>query len=227
LRAIQSPLDRQARISPPPAFRFHNVVHLLSGDSLGQVCESSKEFEERVAFGPQTMPNEVANPAKWLAEQLTRIASATHGQSVNQRPILVPAPIVSLAHTNTAVVCDAAIRRTSLCQQEICLEFADAAFAGTSTDYVNRLGLLRRHGFRVAIDMRRSWQTALDDSLRLLIDTIRVDARALDANQDLLGLVEVADASGVLIIAENAHWRDGEYLARIGVHAATFPRSDA
>lgn len=227
MRAIQSPLDRQARLSPAPQFRFHTVVHLLSGDSLGQICETPVAFEERVAFGPRTMPNEAANPAKWLADQLSRIASATHGQPASQRPILVSAPIAALAHSNTAVACDAAIRRTSLCQQEVCLEFADAAFAGGAADYVGRLGLLRRHGFRVAIDMRRSWQTPLSDSLRLLIDTIRVDARALETNPDLMDLVEAADASGILIVAENAHWRDGEYLARVGVHAATHPRADA
>ena len=227
MRAIHSPLDRQSRLSPPPAFRFHSVVHLLSGDSLGQVCESPLTFEERVVFGPRTQPTEVANPAKWLSEQLTRIASATHGQPASLRPILVPAPVTSLAHANTAVACDAAIRRTSLCQQEVCLEFSDSAFAGGVSDYVSRVGHLRRHGFRIAIDMRRSWQTPLNDALRLLIDTIRVDARALETNAELLDLVEVADASGILIVAENAHWRDGEYLANIGVHAATRPRADA
>jgi hypothetical protein len=227
MRAIQSPLERQARLSPAPQFRFHTVVHLLSGDSLGQVCETPVAFEECAAFGPRTMPDEVANPARWLADQLGRVASATHGQPASQRPILVPAPIAALAHSNTAVACDAAIGRTSLCQQEVCLEFADAAFAGSTADYVGRLSLLRRHGFRVAIDMRQSWQTPLSDSLRLLIDTIRVDARAIETNPDLMDLVEAADASGILIVAENAHWRDGEYLARVGVHAATHPRADA
>ena len=227
MRATQSPLDRQSRLSPPPTLRFHSVVHLLSGDPLGQVCETPMAFEERVAFGPRTLPNEVANPAKWLSDQLIRIATATHGQPEALRPILVPAPLASLSHANTAVACDAAIRRTSLCPQEICLEFADAAFAGSVADYIGRVSLLRRHGFRVAIDMRKSWQTPLNDSLRLLIDTIRVDARTLEANPDLLDIVEVADASGVLIVAENAHWRDGDYLASIGVHAATHPKADA
>lgn len=227
MRAIQSPLDRQARLLPAPQLRFHAVVHLLSGDCLGQVCETSVVFEERVAFGPRTMAHAIANPAKWLADHLSRIASAAHGQPVSQRPILVSAPIASLAHSDTAPACDAAIRRTSLCQQEVCLEFADTAFAGGVADYVGRLGLLRRHGFRIAIDMRRSWQTPLSDSLRLLIDTIRVDTRALETNRDLLDLVEAADASGILIVAENAHWRDGEYLARVGVHAATHPRTDS
>ena len=98
---------------------------------------------------------------------------------------------------------------------------------GCTYDYVSRVSLLRRHGFRVAIDMRKSWQTPLNDSLRLLIDTIRVDARTLDANPGLLDIIEVADASGVLIVAENAHWRDGEYLANLGIHAATHPKADA
>jgi EAL domain-containing protein (putative c-di-GMP-specific phosphodiesterase class I) len=168
-----------------------------------------------------------SNPAKWLSDQLVRVASATHGQSIGHRPILVPAPLAALAHSNTAVACDAAIRRTSLCQQEICLEFADAAFAGGVTDYVSRVGLLRRHGFRIAIDMRRSWQTPMNDALRLLVDTIRIDARAIDTNPDLVEIVEVADASGILIVAEHAHWRDGEYLADLGIHAASRPKADA
>ncbi|KCZ94593.1 EAL domain-containing protein [Hyphomonas johnsonii] len=227
MRQVHSPLDHQSRLSPAPAFRFHQVVHLLSGDPLGQICESPVQFEERAAFGPVTGNLPDSNPAKWLSDQLVRVASATHGQSIGHRPILVPAPLAALAHSNTAVACDAAIRRTSLCQQEICLEFADAAFAGGVTDYVSRVGLLRRHGFRIAIDMRRSWQTPMNDALRLLVDTIRIDARAIDTNPDLVEIVEVADASGILIVAEHAHWRDGEYLADLGIHAASRPKADA
>ena len=144
-----------------PAVRFKPVMHLLGGDSLGLVADEPIEFEERVAFG--------------------RIASAASAQEMPHRPILVAAPMAGLSDPDTAVACDAAVLRTILCQQEFCLMFTDAAFAGDPADSTARIARLRRVGFRVGIYMRHSWQTPLSESFRILIDTIRVDADALEA----------------------------------------------
>lgn len=206
--------------------RFHPVMHLLDGTSYGAVCEMSKTFEERVSFGPAAHSAPGPNPAKWLCERLSEVASAAHTFDSRLRPIIVPAPLAALSHANTAVGCDATIRRTSLCQQEICLEFEDTAFAGCKADIVNRVAHFRRHGFRVSIDMRKSWQTPLSEALRLLIDSIRVDARDLEVDDELLDICEMASAAGILVIAENANWRDGEFLTRCGINAGVQIRAD-
>jgi hypothetical protein len=74
--------------------------------------------------------------------------------------------------------------------------------------------------------MRKSWQTPLAEGMRLLIDTLRVDARNLDCDL-LMETCEAAAGAGILVIAENANWRDADELARLGISAGTRLRTDA
>lgn len=206
--------------------RFQPVMHVLDGTSFGTVCELSRRYEEKAAFGPASLSQSVSGPAKWLADQLLEVASAAHTFDNRLRPIIVPAPAAALTDENTAVGCDAAIRRTTLCQQEISLEFQDSAFSGGQMDTVHSVASLRKRGFRVSIDMRKSWQTPLTEGLGLLIDSIRVDARDLEANDELMDICEAASASGILVIADKANWRDGDFLDGLGIQAGVKMRTD-
>jgi len=209
-----------------PAVRFKPVMHLLGGDSLGLVADEPMEFEERVSFGNVANDNEIPSPAKWMAGRLERVASAACAQELPYRPILVAAPMAGLSDPDTAVACDAAVRRTILCQQEFCMMFTDAAFAGDPADSTARIARLRKTGFRVGIDMRHSWQTPQSESFRILIDTIRVDADALEASQELCDVVLAAKSAGILVVADHANWRDGSFLNLLGVAGAVAPRTD-
>ncbi|MFN4025581.1 MAG: EAL domain-containing protein [Hyphomonas sp.] len=216
-----------ARATARSTIRFQPVVHLLAGDMLGVAVEEMVEFEERVSFGPVTGKTASMDPAAWLAERLVRVASAIWADGAQGRPILVPAPMAALVDQNTAVACDAAVRRTTLCQQEFCLVFSDAAFSAEDVDSTSRVARLRKHGFRVGIDMRRSWQTGLSDSMRLMIDTIRVDAGEIEQSAELQEIVAVARSAGILVVADNANWRDGSHLGSTGIDGAVAPRCDA
>lgn len=226
MRPFPRPNTSLVRAARGPAVRFKPVVHLLGGDSLGLVADEPMEFEERVSFGPASEPD-LASPAKWMAGRLERVASATVAQELPHRPILVAAPMAGLSDPDTAVACDAAVRRTILCQQEFCLMFTDAAFSGDPADCTGRIARLRRVGFRVGVDMRHSWQTPMSDAFRILIDTIRVDADALEASNELCDVVHAAKSSGILVVADHASWRDGDYLNQMGVAGAVAPQTDA
>ena len=64
------------------------------------------------------------------------------------------------------------------------------------------------------------------DGLGLLVDSIRVDARELSDNEQLMDLCESVGTAGILVIADQANWRDGEFLERIGVKAGVRMQSD-
>jgi len=206
--------------------RFQPVMHVQDGSSYGAVCELSRQYEERVRFGPAISATTDDNPAKWLTDRLLEVASAAHSSDNRLRPIIVPAPSAALFDDNTAIGCDAVIRRTTLCQQEISLEFQDSAFAEGNRDVVHHVSNLRKRGFRVAIDMRKTWKTELRNGLGLLVDSIRVDASELCENEQLMDLCESASAAGILVIADQANWRDGDFLERIGVKAGVRMQSD-
>lgn len=226
MRPFPRPNTSLVRTARGPAVRFKPVVHLLGGDSLGLVADEPVEFEERVSFGPAAEADQ-ASPAKWMAGRLERVASAVVAQERPYRPILVAAPMAGLSDPDTALACDAAVRRTILCQQEFCLMFTDAAFAGDPADSTARIARLRRAGFRVGVDMRHSWQTPMSDAFRILIDTVRIDADALEASNELCEVVQVAKSSGILVVADHASWRDGDYLNQMGVAGAVAPQTDA
>ncbi|WP_291076277.1 EAL domain-containing protein [Hyphomonas sp.] len=206
--------------------RFQPVMHVLDGTAYGTVCELSRHYEERAAFGPASRSNTASEPAKWLSDRLAEVASAAHTFDNRMRPIIVPAPAAALRDKNTAVGCDAAIRRTTLCQQEVSLEFPDAAFSDGHADAINHVAALRKRGFRVSIDMRKSWQSPLRQGLGLLIDSIRVDAEEVSESDELMDICESASHAGILVIADKANWRDGAFLERIGVKAGVRLRSD-
>jgi len=226
MRPFPRPNTSLVRPSQAPAVRFKQVVHLLGGDSLGLVADEPIEFEERVSFGPASA-TELPSAAKWMAGRLERVATAACAQEMPHRPILVAAPMASLADPDTAVACDAAVRRTILCQQEFCLMFTDSAFSGDPADSTSRIARLRRAGFRVGVEMRHSWQTPLTESFRILIDTIRLDADALEVSNELCDVAQLAKAAGILVVADHASWRDGDYLDAMGVAGAIAPSADA
>ncbi len=214
-----------------PAIRFVPIVHMQSGETATLIAETEKRYEERAVFGRAAPAAESSGAASlssaaWLAAHIENVANDAHTRTV-ERPIMVSAPLTCIAHPDTAIACDAAIRRTNLCAQEICIEVTDASLAQASTDSQAAIENLRRVGFRVSLDATRSWQTPLNTSLRLLLDSIRVDARRLDQEPELADRVDAAVSSGMAVIAQNVAWRDGDYLARLGIEFGLRPRADA
>lgn len=209
----------QVRTSP--------IYSLLSGEPYGLICEHIVAFEERVSFGPARSNSEAPDPAEWIAVQIEKTATHVSQHDVTERPIIIAAPQTALAHPNTAIAANIAVRSSHLCHQEICLEFCDTAFAGDPTDVIQKVAKLKRCGFRVGVDMRKSWSSALSQGLALLLDTIRVDALEVFRNPDLQDMVLAAKHAGVFVIAENAKWRDGDYLESLGVLGAVRPIADS
>lgn len=211
-----------------PHVRFAQIMHLESGDAVAALAETPAQFSERPAFGPAALeiPRQ-DNPAKWLADQIESIAAAANLLEVNERPIVVKAPIAAFAHSSTGAACEAAVIRSKMCPQEICLEFSDAAFAASPEDAANRVKGLRMLGFRVSVDARKAWNAFLSTPLRLTLDTYRINAQHLENDTDLQWQCETAAASGITVIAEHARWRDADWLSDFGVEYAVRPKTDA
>ena len=210
--------------------RLLPVMHLETGEAVLLFAETEKRFEERAVFGPATFAaegSEVASPAQWIAEHVEAVAHDAHNRTT-ERPVIVELPLVALIHPDTAMACDAAIARTRLCPQEICLDVQDAALALPAARSAKEgIEALRRCGFRVSINATRSWQAPLDHSLRLLLDSLRVDARKIEDDVALQDRIEAAACAGMLVIAENAHWRDSYFLNELGIEYGFRMRADS
>ena len=210
--------------------RLLPVMHLETGEAVLLYAETEKRFEERAVFGrtaPAAERSGDVSPAQWMAEHVEAIAHDAHNRTT-ERPVIVDLPLVALLHPDTPVACDAAIARTRLCPQEICFDVQDAALAlpaGRAAQ--TAIEALRRCGFRVSLNATRSWQCPLGHNLRLLLDSLRVDARKIEGEEALQGRIEAAAASGMLVIAENANWRDTYYLNELGIEYGVRMRADA
>ncbi len=162
-----------------------------------------------------------------MAERVEEVAHDAHYRTT-ERPVIVPIPLAALIHADTAVACDAAVARTRLCPQEICLEVEDAALALPSAQTaIEGIEALRRCGFRVSMNSTRSWQAPLSYSLRVLLDSLRVDARKIEDDEDLQDRIDAAACSGMLVVAENAYWRDTDFLNDVGVEYGFRMKADA
>lgn len=210
--------------------RLLPVMHLETGEAVLLFAETEKRFEERAVFGRTAAAaesSEAVSPAQWMAGHIEAVAHDAHSRTT-ERPVIVELPLVALIDPDTAVACDAAIARTHLCPQEICLEIQDAALAlPAARNAQERIEALRKCGFRVSLNATRSWQCPLSHSMRILLDSLRVDARKIEADEDLQDRIEAAASSGMLVIAEHANWRDSYYLGGLGVEYGFRMRADA
>ena len=225
VRTHHRPETRQARRLPE--MRFQPVVHLLRGDIVNSLAETPKRFEERVSFGAPGLMKECISPALWIAHKLETAARVARDESMQARPIIIEAPIAAMMHPDTPMACEAAASRSHILPQEFCIEVEDATLAQSRSEIARSIEALRRHGFRVGVDARRTWCSPLDTSLRLMLDSVRINADELWKESDLRGRVDAAANCGMAVIAEHAFYRDAEDLADLGVDYACRPRADA
>jgi len=210
--------------------RLLPVMHLETGEAVLLFAETEKRFEERAVFGRTALAaesSEAVSPAQWMAGHVEAVAHDAHSRTT-ERPVIVELPLVALIDPDTAIACDAAIARTRLCPQEICLEIQDAALAlPAARNAQEGIEALRKCGFRVSLNATRSWQCSLSHTMRILLDSLRVDARKIEGDEDLQDRIESAASAGMLVIAEHANWRDSYYLGELGVEYGFRMRADA
>ena len=207
--------------------RFEPVVHLSSGEVVCAAVQSSRRFEELAAFGPSGLVSRTDGPAVWLSDLIEDVALRARVTEMDVRPLHVEAPVAAMMHPDTPAACEAAAARARLLPQEICIEVSDASLSQSKRDVTRSIENLRRRGFRIGVIATRSWSSPLDTGLRLMLDTVRVNARHLFVEDDLMKRVEAATACGMSVIAEGARYRDGADLASVGIELAMAPRADA
>lgn len=213
-----------ASLKPLGRVRTRAIRNLSDGQAVGVVADQRRSFEEEPVFGLMANRSVAHNPAKWLASQIQDLGSSLE---LEQRPVILPAPLTALAHSQTSKVCSDAVHMTNLCHQEICIEFDDAAFAGDSYDAVSRLTRLKREGFRVGANISRSFNSRFTESEFLLLDTLRVSVANLYHDAALLAVVESAAQMGTMVIATDAKWRDADTLSNHGIYCAIDPKTDS
>lgn len=207
-----------------PNLRTRVIRQLSDGTAVGLAADLRRDFEDTPLFGNIKPMASAGNPAKWLANQITQLGRHL---AFDERPIILPSPLTALAHSQTAKTCVDAADALHLCQQEICLEFKDEAFAGESYDSTSRLTRLKSAGFRVGADISRSFNSQFTETDFLLLDTLKVSVSALHQDNKLRETIEVAAQMGTMVIATDAKWRDAEMLAYHGVYCAIEPKADA
>ena len=203
------------------------VVHLETGDIVNLIAETPRSYEDQATFGQAGRIINRISPALWLAHHVETVAALAVATGATARPIIIEVPISAMMHPDTPMACEAAAARSRLCPQEICIEVEDATLSQCKSDVMRSVEALRRRGFRVAINATRSWCTPLDTDMRLMLDSVRIDANKIWIEPDLLNRIEAAAACGMAVIAENARYRDGEKLAAVGIELARTPKVDA
>ncbi|MEL7481325.1 MAG: hypothetical protein AAGJ29_07175 [Pseudomonadota bacterium] len=202
-------------------------VHLLSGEPVGAFVETSLAFDDRPSFDVQADKPSCPSAVDWVLARLDEVITVGACPSVKERPIVLPVPSAGFGDPDLAPRCADAMAVSHLCPQEICFEFSDSAFAASDKDSEPLLRAFRQRGFRVGIDARQSWCAGLSGPCWLMVDSLRVTAKAALTNARLRDRIDFAFSAGVAVVAERPRWRDGEILADLGVHYGLRPLADA
>jgi len=210
-----------------PFIRPHTCMHLCSGDAVGAFIEYAHSFEDKPALLSKSDVHTHQTAANWIASKIEDIASMCDTLDYTERPLVLPVPARTLIDDDVLESCTYAAAQTRLCHQEMSLEITDAAISAHTEEATTFMHTFRRKGFRVSVDARRSWAAELPAECWLLVDTLRLRAQDIETEPALQDVIDLASSAGVAIVAERAFWRDGEYLARMGIDYALKPRADA
>jgi hypothetical protein len=209
-----------------PRMRFKPVVRLADGAAFGLHVETDITFED--TFRPRHLSDAaLPNAVEWLGDMIERACRLADDANAPGRPISITAPVAALADPDLAMACEAGVRRTRLLPQEVRIDFPDVSVSSLEEFALDRLDAVRKRGFRVGLDARRSWRTPLNARARLTFEAIRLSPDLFEQLEIPASRLEIAAADGVALIAENARWRDAEKLAQLGIHFALAPRADS
>lgn len=217
--------EPQPVMTRQPRLRFRPVVRLSDGSAFGMHAEADIAFED--TFRTRHLTDvDLPSAAGWLGDLIERACRLAQDTQTMPRPMSILAPMAALADKDAPMAAEAAVARVGALAQEIRLDFCDASVCALEDLALDSLDAFRRRGFRVGLDARTSWRTAMGTRARLTFEAVRLDPSRCVALEIPMTRIEVASADGIALIAENVHWRDAEKLADMGVHFAMSPKAD-
>lgn len=222
----ESALPTQSK-SRTASIRLTSAIHLCSGDTVGAFVEHARGFDDKPSFIRKGLRAAETDATRWVADKIRDIAVLCETLCFADRPLILPIPACALTDAHLLDAVTKSISQTRLCHQEISFELPDAALATAGQHVYDFISTFRKNGFRVSIDARKSWISEFSGHTWLMIDTLRINAAEIDVDSDLEIMIETARSAGVAIVAEKPFWRDGDYLASIGIDYGLKPRADA
>lgn len=219
-----SPTRPEPSVRPLPTRSRFELAHPLQTDDLPQVfVRIDPLYEELNRFTFDGSGEAHASPAAWTGSVLRLIADRAKDLKATDRPLHVPVPDALLTDPNAVMACESAVRQTEICAQEVCLTVRDSALMAAGDSALHAIARLHARGFRIALDARQSWDTAFDEGLRCVIDTIRLahgDYLELDIVADRVGM---AKDVGITVALDRLRYRDEDTARAMGVtHALAF-----
>ena len=221
------PDTHQTQTPPKQQLRLRTTVHLCGGDTVGAFVDPMYRLDDSPKFGPATVDISASDLESRLINQLAELASYCETMGVSTRPLIMPVPICVLETPSLIDTCLSMIKHTRLCPQELAFEFTDAELVRHAGFEFNLFRSLRMRGIRVAIDARKTCRSQLQPMSWLMVDTLRISSERINLDQALDDMIASAVDAGVSIIADKPKWRDGDYLANMGIEYGVQPRTDA
>lgn len=203
------------------------AYHLESGDPICAFLSPMREFADSCRFGFASRDVETADIIGWFTSEIEALISFAQSIEPHTRPLILPLPDIAISNPHLAAIADDLVSASYLCPQEISFEISDATMVHHADEAITLIQAFRRRGFRISIDARKSWQSALPGFAWLMIDTVRIDQDSLAGDEKLSDFVSLASDAGVSVIAMRPAWRDSYYLETFGIEYGVAPRSDA
>ncbi len=221
------PHARASLSSPGLSHRFEPVVHIVTGETVAIVSRGMRRFGDAARFSASGFEAPTTSPSHWLSDEIESVFAAALSQNLQSRPIHVAAPSPALLDSAARGACLDALHKVRACAQEIVLEFDDWVLGAQRRDLVFGLSRFKSVGFRLSINATSSWQMRSSEAVRLLIDSVRVSARALFEDTELAAHCHELSLCGIDLIIDGARWRDAGDLGEFGALYATNPMADA
>ena len=185
-------------------------------------------FEEQSVSGFFTSSRPYfSTPSQWIEKAIVTLATIADAEKSSDRPIHLPTPLSLLLDENAPFKAEQACMSAGYCTQEFMLEFKDSSLVQAGINAADGLDAFRRLGFRIALDARTSFETALSERLRPAVERLRVNCNDLKYDETIQMRAEIVSLLDGDVIVDRALWRDVDELKSFGATHAEHLISDA
>lgn len=202
--------------------RLEPCLSLENGETAFPLTRIDPLYDELpMSFGRVNRTSAWPNATQWSRAAFLRLTTLLRDLEITIRPIHLPLPLSILTENGASDIMAKTCIEEGYCPQEFMLEIQDASLACGTTAHFDHLDAFRRHGFRIALDARRSAETAFSKRLRGAIERLRVTADDLLRDEMLQLRADMVSCIGGDVILDRANWRDVNDLQRFGAtHSA-------
>lgn len=209
--------------------RVEPIVSIENGENTGSYARIDPLHDDSCLFRVSAAGDITYTASHWCMAAIEAVTDLLQSDYDRSLPIHIPFPLAGLEDPRMQERLTECFANLGQSPQDFRFCVPDAAIYPDTEHYMELLSDMARCGFRMAIDIRNSWQSPISSEMRQVFDAVIMTASQMITRGDEVksAKLDFMRSSNMEITIDKAAWRDMPALQRRGATNVIAPKADA